>query len=151
MPQPHRGSLVRLRRAIGFVRAVECAVEVGLLGPLHVVCNYEIEFAVAVVIHPRGAGGELVWTEQAGGPGDIGESAVAIVVEEMALSKSGDEDVIETVVVIVADCHSHAEHGHGQSGLAGYIGKSSIAIVVVQLWGCRPTVSVSGEVIAVNQ
>ena len=70
------------------MRAVERAVKVGLLGPLHVVRDHKIEFAVAIVIDPGGAGREFVRPPQSGGLGHIGERAVAVVVEEMALAET---------------------------------------------------------------
>ena len=69
------------------MRAVERAEQVALHGPLHIVRDDKIEFAVAVVIHPGGAGGKFIRSPEPRGFGHICEGAVAIVVEEMALAE----------------------------------------------------------------
>ena len=43
---------------------------------------------------------------EAGFAGDVGEGAIAVVVEEDDLSPEGDEEVVEAVVVVVADADS---------------------------------------------
>src|ERR1700716_4191260 len=103
MPEAGRCSLIRFGRAVGFMRAIERAVEVGFLGPLHVVRDNEIEFAVAIVVDPGGSGRKLVRAPESRGLGDVCESSVAIVVEEMALTDGGNENVVEAVVVVVPD------------------------------------------------
>ena len=60
VPEARRRSLIRFWRAVGLVRAIERAIKIGLLGPLHIVGDDEIEFAVAIVIDPGRAGGELI-------------------------------------------------------------------------------------------
>src|SRR5215469_3491033 len=86
VPKANRGALVGFGRAVRLVSAVECAVEVGLLGPLHVVGDYEIELAVAIVVDPGGAGREFAGSPHAGGFRSVGKCAVAVVVEEMTLA-----------------------------------------------------------------
>src|SRR5947209_3427035 len=100
------------------MRAIERAVEIGLLGPLHIVGDHEIEFAVAIVIDPGGAGRKLVRSPESRGLGDVGESAVAIVVEEMVLADGGNENVVEAVVVIIADGDAQSEEGNAEARLA---------------------------------
>ncbi len=105
--------------------------------PLHVIRDDQVEFAVAIIIDPGGAGREFVRSPQSRGLGHIGEGAVAVVVEEMALAERGDEEVVEAVVIVIADGNSQAEHGNGEPGFASDIGESAVVIVVVELQrGC---------------
>ena len=90
--------------------AVERAIKIALLRPLHVVGDDQIEFAVAVIVDPGGAGREFVRPPQSRRLGHVGESAVAVVVEEMALTERGDVEVVEAVVVVIADRDAEAEH-----------------------------------------
>src|SRR5208337_1035771 len=99
VPKANRCALVRLRRAVRLVRAVKRAVDIALRAPLDVVDDDEVELAVAVVVEPGRAGTELVRAPHARGLRYIGKRAVAVVVEEMALSKRGNVDVLEAVVV----------------------------------------------------
>src|SRR6267154_6110951 len=52
VPETCRGAFVGFRRAVGFAFAVESAIKIGLLGPLHVVTDHEVETAVFIVVHP---------------------------------------------------------------------------------------------------
>ena len=92
MPQAGRRAFVRFGRAIRLVGAVERAIEVALLRPLHIVGDDQIEFAVAIVVNPGGAGREFVWPPHARRLRHVGERPVAVVVEQMALAERGDED-----------------------------------------------------------
>ena len=149
VPQAHRRAFVRLRRAIRLVRSVERAIDVALRSPLHVVGDDQVELAVAVVIHPRRAGAELVRAPHARGLGDVGECPVAVVVEQVALPKRRDEDVVEAIVVVIADRRAHAEQRDGQSRLRGHIGERAVAIVVIELQ--RRWLAGRGPVLAVHQ
>ena len=151
VPQTQRRAFVRLGRAVRLVRAVERAIEIALLAPLHVVRDHEIEFAVAIVIHPGCAGRELVRAPHSRGLGDVGERAVAVVVKKVTLAQCGDEDVVKPVVVVVSHGNSEAKHGDSQACLARNVGKRAVTVVVVELERGRPAVRVSGKVVAVDQ
>src|SRR5882762_2922561 len=56
VPKPRRSALVRLRRAIGLMRAIQRAAQVARDGPLHIVGYDQIELSVAVVVYPRRTG-----------------------------------------------------------------------------------------------
>ena len=86
MPEAGGSAFVGLWRAVGLVSAVECAVNIGLRRPLHVVGDYQIELAVAVVIYPGRAGGELVRPPHSRVPSQFRECAIAIVVKKMTLA-----------------------------------------------------------------
>ena len=103
VPQANRRAFVRFRSAVRLVRAIERAVEVALLAPLHIIGDDQIEFAVAIVVNPSSAGREFVRTPHAGGLCHLGKGAVSVVVKQMALAERSDEDIVEAVVVVVAD------------------------------------------------
>ena len=75
-------ALVRLRRAVGFVLVVERAVLILLDGPFDVVRDEQIELAVVVVVEPHRARGKSGAGDARFG-GDVGELAVAEIVEEV--------------------------------------------------------------------
>ncbi len=89
VPEADGGAFEGFGRAVGFAFAVERAVEIGFDGPLNVIGDDKIELAVFVVVDPGGAGAEFFWACEASFLGDVGEGAVAVVVEEMALAESG--------------------------------------------------------------
>ncbi len=68
-----------------------------------------------------------------GGFGHVGESAVAVVVEEMALADGGNENIVEAVVVVVADRDAHSKERNAEAGLARHVGEGPVVIVVVEL------------------
>ena len=76
----------------------------GLEVHVDVVGDEEIELAVAIVVNEGAAGAPARFL--AGDArlfADVGEGAVAVVVVENVLAVVGDEQVVEAVVVVVAD------------------------------------------------
>src|ERR1700739_2298406 len=69
----------------------------------------------------------------------------------MALSESGDEDVVEAVVVVVTDGNAEAEQRNAESGFAGHVGKRAVVVVVVELRRGGAVFRVGGPVLSVNQ
>src|SRR6185436_16911605 len=89
-----------------------------------VVGDEEVEVPVAVVVEPGAARGVVAaGTEQAGLFGDIGECAVAVVVEEEIARPTGDEEVVEAVVVVIGDGDSGGPDAAAQASFRGDIGK----------------------------
>ncbi len=103
---------------------------------LDVVADVQVEEAVAVDVAPGAAGGE-VRVVQAGPFRDVAEApaaaAVGLVVVEDDAAEVGDDEVVEAVVVEVADGAAHAEAGPGQTHPLGHVGEGAIAVVAVQL------------------
>ena len=66
----------------------------------------------------------------------IGKNALAIVVIQNVLTPAGDEDVVETVIVVVAHRNTCRPYTAAKAGLGGDILKSSIPVVVIQA-DCR--------------
>src|SRR6266700_847487 len=100
------------------MRAVECAKQISLQRPLHVIRDYQIKLAVAVVIYPCGAGGELIRPPHSSGLCCIRKCAVAVVVKQVALTERSDEQIVEAVVVVISDSNAEPEHGDGESSFA---------------------------------
>ncbi len=131
--------------------AVERAVEIAFLRPLHIIRDHQIELAVAIVVHPGSAGGKLVRPPQSRGFGYVCKGTVAVVVKQVALADGSDEDVIVAVVVIVADGDPQTVHRHRQPGLVSNIAKCSVVIVVEELQSGRARLRVSRPVLTIHQ
>ncbi len=83
-----------------------CEIEVDVVG------DDEVELAVAVVVDEGAAGAPLLAGAcDSGLLGYLFEGAVALVVEETVLAVAGDVEVVEAVVVVVADAGSLAPAG----------------------------------------
>src|SRR5580698_2480505 len=67
--------------------------------------------------------------------GDIGEGTVAVVMEERILAVVGDEQVVESIVVVVADTTALPPAAACEPGLRGDIGEGSITIVFEEVAG----------------
>ncbi len=103
---------------------------------IHVVGDEEIEAAVAIVIDKAAAGGPTdVIVPESGFARDVGEGAVAVVVEENVVSPEGDEEIDEAVVVVVAGADSLAPAGERDFCLLGYIRKCPVVVVAVEMAG----------------
>src|SRR5262249_22677600 len=64
---------------------------------------------------------------------DIGESAVAVVVIENIFAKIADEQIIEAVVVVVADADALSPAGVCNTSLECHVGKGAVAIVLEEM------------------
>ena len=101
-----------------------------------VVADEEVEVSVAVVVEEGAsrAPAALVGVE-AGFARDVSECAVAVVVEEDVVSPETAEEVVPTVVVVVADADAGLPAGSGEAGVFGDIGERAVAIVFEEM-GC---------------
>ena len=101
-------------------------------GETNIVGDEQIQVAIPVVVQEAApcAPARLL-VPQAGGFGYIGKGSVAIVAIKPVLSEAGDEDVFESVVVIVADANSGGPIPGTQAGFLGNVGDGSVGVVVV--------------------
>src|SRR5882757_3195351 len=93
--------------------------------------------AVAVVVHKAAAGAPvLLMARETGGLGHIREGAIAVVAIQNILPKTGAEDIVKAVVVIV--CHANAERpaNRMQSRFFRNIGESAISVVLIETISC---------------
>src|SRR6185369_5709723 len=74
----------------------------------------------------------------------------ARVLKQPALSHAGDEQVRESVIVVVADRNSHAVHLDIEAGAASDVREGSVAVVVVEAQRAAATF-VAGPVHSVHQ
>src|ERR1039457_4654885 len=112
--------------------AVHAAEDVVLGRPLHVVAHQQVQEAVAVEIEPQGGGAEGAPGAQSGLGRDVQEMPAAGVLEEAILPYSGDQNVRETIVVVVRNRHAHAVHFDCQPGALGDVREDAVAIVPVE-------------------
>src|SRR4029077_21213679 len=107
-------------------------------GQIHVdVVGYEkIKPAIAIVIDESATGvPALAVGGDTGLGGDIGKRAVAVVVVEDVLAEVGDEEIVEAVVVVIADADGLPPAGMNEARLSGDVGESTVAIIFVQAIG----------------
>src|SRR5260370_2097123 len=103
---------------------------------IDVVGDEKIELAVAIVIDEGTAGiPALAFGGNAGFGGDIGERAVAIVVVEDVFAEVGNEEIVEAVVLVLADAHGLSPAGMNEASLRGDIREGGVAIIFVQAIG----------------
>src|SRR2546425_10566760 len=116
----------------GFGNGRRGEVEVNVIG------DEEIEAAVAVVVHEGAAGvPALAIACDAGLGADVGEGAIAVVVVETVFAEVGDEEVVEAVVVVIADANALSPAGMNEAGFDGDIGEGGVAIVFEEAIGGR--------------
>src|SRR5882724_3407170 len=130
--------------------AVETTKHIVIGRPLHIVADEQIEQAVAVVIEPDRRRAEPYMTAKAAGFSYINKCSFAGVLEQAALTDTGDEDVGESVIVVVADCDSHAVHLDIKTGFVGNVDESPVAIIVVKTQ-CASYTFMSGPIGSVDQ
>src|SRR5580700_3027843 len=68
--------------------------------------------------------------------GDVGESAIAVIVIEDVFSVVSDVEIFPAVVVVVADANALAPSGVGQASFLRDVGKSSVMIIMIEV-ACR--------------
>ncbi len=131
--------------------SIHRAIKIAPLTPLHIIRDYKIKLSVTVVIHPSRTRGKFIRPPQSSRLRHIGERAVSVVVEQMALSQRGDEQIVEAVVIVIPHRNPKPKHRHSQPSLPRNIGKSSIAIIVIKLRRRSPAVRMPRKVVAVHQ
>ena len=62
----------------------------------------------------------------------VPERAIALVVEQNILAPGRDEDVVESVVVVIAHGNARRPNAAAKAGLSGHILERPIAIVVIE-------------------
>ena len=103
---------------------------------VQVIRDEEIEAAVAIVVDPGAARAVAhVVLLQARLRGDVGERAVAVVVIEHVLAAAGDEQIVEAVVVVVADGDRRRPARARQARFRRHVGERAVAVVLVQAIG----------------
>ena len=103
--------------------AVEAAEHVVFGRPLHVVTDEQVEQSVAVVVKPNGGCAESFAFAEAGGNGYVDESALAGVPKKAILTDASDQDVRESIVVVVSDGDAHAVEFDVEAGARRHIGE----------------------------
>src|SRR5579872_1805135 len=73
---------------------------------------------------------------QAGLLGDVSERAVAVVVKENVAAPEGAEQVVPSIIVIVADANACLPSTASQARFLCDIGECAVAVVLVEM-GCR--------------
>ena len=82
--------------------------------------------------------------------GHILEASLAGVAKKMSLADAGDENVGETVVVVIADGHAHSVKLDVESCAARYVRECAVAIVAVEAKS-RTLALVTGPVHSIDQ
>src|SRR5690349_16625096 len=107
-----------------------------LQGRTEIVRDEKIQVPVAVVIDPTASGAVTDNTlRETCAFGYVGKSSVPVVVIEHVVPVVGDEQVVETVIVVIADSNGGRPTGTVQSGFRGDIGKTAIPVVLVKTVG----------------
>src|SRR5258706_3087319 len=93
--------------------------------------------AVAVIVHKAAAGTPVLFlTPQSGLFGHIRKSAIDFITVENVLSKTCTENIVKSVVVIVAHANAARPTRRMQSRFLRNIGESAVSIVFVKTIGC---------------
>jgi len=95
--------------------------------------NEQIELAVVIVIEPDCSGREprIPNTSLCG---DIGESSVSQVSEEVVPVERGDIDVVMAVVIVVTNGATEAVDLSCESRFFGDVGKCAVVVIVIEGW-----------------
>ena len=98
---------------------------------IHIVGDEQIEVAVAVVIQKAASRSPaLAAAGYARLLGNITKRAISVIAVQNVLAPVADKQIIESVVVVVADAAALAPARMGQAGVPGDVGKRAVAIVV---------------------
>ena len=99
----------------------------------YVVVDEEIQLAVAIVVDPGAAGS--VTRAGMGKPrllGHVRERAVAVVVKQDVLAPAGDEEIVEAVVIVIADRDPGGPDAAAEARARGHVAERAVAIVAIQ-------------------
>jgi len=133
--KPTRVPAIGLRGAVGFVFAVQTAEDIGVGRPLNIVADKQVQQSIPIVVEPDGGSAEAFAIAKTACFGDIYKGPLPRVLEEAILADTGNQDVRETIVVVVSDRHSHAVHLHIKSAPASYVREGAVTVVVEQAHG----------------
>src|SRR6266404_3059347 len=97
--------------------------------PLHIAHDDQVEQAIVIKIHPRRAGGPAA-ARDSSLFGDVGECSVAIIVIELVAAERGHVEVLEAIIVEIADGDSHPVTGALKSRFFGDIFKRVIRFLM---------------------
>ena len=122
---------VRFGGAIGFVRAIQRAENIGFDAPLHIVRDIEIEVAILIVVKPRTTRAEA-GVLNASGFCHVKEGPIALVLKEPVGFKAADVNIRVFVVIVICDSDSHAVERHCQANGFGDIGERAVAVVAIK-------------------
>src|SRR4029077_3108907 len=104
---------------------------------LEVSSHAQIEQPLAIVIDERAARSPAdARMEQAGLFGDICKGSVTVVPVQDILAPVGDEQVVEAIIIEIANSDCRGPSRAEQAGLFGHIGKGPVAIVLVHAVRC---------------
>ena len=112
--------------------AVETTEHVLFRRPAHVVADEEVQQAIAIVVKPERGSAEALVPKKAAHARRIHKRSFAGVSKKPALSHACDENVRKSVVVVVANSHTHAVHLDIQARAFCHIGKRAVTIVPVK-------------------
>ena len=104
---------------------VQCLVIVDKAG------HEQIQLAVVVIVEPDGAGGPS-GCGHTGPVGNVGKSAIAVVVIKNIAPITRDVKIDPAIAVIIGSSYSHAKGATGHACFVGDIRESAIMIIVVQ-------------------
>ena len=89
--------------------------------------------AVAVVVHETAAGAEpWLIVQKPGGLGHIGKSSVAVIAIKSVLPETGAKDVVEPVIIVVADADSTGPSDGMQASFFGDVRECPVPVVFVK-------------------
>src|SRR5215813_1906691 len=102
----------------------------------NVVGNKQIEMPVAIIIDEAASRTPAcIFVQQACGFRDIRKSSITVISIQTVLPEASDENVIESVIVVIGNANARTPPSRLQSGLYRDIGKGAIAIVLIETIG----------------
>src|SRR5262249_36288572 len=116
---------------LAITRPVLAAVHVALDRPSHAAADKQIELPIVVEIEEPCAGAPAVGGH-AGARRDVGEGTVPVVVVQDVAAVLRDVEIVESVVVVVANCGAHAVGGAGDVRLLGDVGEGAVPVVAIE-------------------
>src|SRR5262249_49338691 len=94
---------------------------------MHVVGNEQIEIAVAIIVNETASRSPtLLLVPKASTLGYVSKRAIAVVAIQTVLSEVSTKNVLETVVVVIADAHAGGPTRRLQTCLFRDIGKGTV-------------------------
>jgi len=127
---PHGGHALPLAEAhvVGGKRLVRIQLDE--------VAHEKIEKSVPVVIEECAAcAPAALFLRKAGLPGNIGKGSVSVVMKQNVMPPKCAEQIVPSIVVVIANANAGLPAGASQSRLICNIGKCAVAVVLVQMSG----------------